>query len=223
MSEEEQRLRALTTDLLSGGEGSAHAAAELVGEGLVGAQDEVAVIVADANTDPEVVAAVITDATGRSGRDEPPARALTTTVGGRGAVLVASRQEVERAAAWWAEEVRWGVRQRDAEGRGVFVGVSNAGRLDGAADLFRQAVLAAFAAAELPELAPVVSWRDSGVYGPLMLAVMASPELVVPPGIADLSTGSRTDSLARTAEMFLDTAGDTAAASARLSIHRTTL
>ncbi|MFE6741080.1 helix-turn-helix domain-containing protein [Streptomyces tubercidicus] len=71
--------------------------------------------------------------------------------------------------------------------------------------------------------AVALSCRDTGVYGPLMLAAMTSPELVAPPQIAELGTGARTDSLARTAEVFLDAAGDTAAASAQLSIHRTTL
>ncbi|WP_432037127.1 hypothetical protein [Streptomyces cucumeris] len=78
---------------------------------------------------------MITDGTGRGGRDEPSLRALMAAVGG----LVSGRQGVERAAARWAEEVRRGVRQRDAEGGGVFVGVSDAGRLDGVADLFREA------------------------------------------------------------------------------------
>ncbi|MFB6436560.1 PucR family transcriptional regulator [Streptomyces sp. NPDC056411] len=223
VTEEEQRRRALVTDLLHGGEGSARAAGDLVDQGLVGAGDEVVVIVAGATTDPEAVASVIADATGRGGRDETSVRALTAAVGDRGVVLVAGRQGAERAAARLAEEVWRGLRQRDAGGGGVFVGVSNAGRLDEAPDLLRQAVLAAFAAAQLPELAPVVSWRDTGVYGPLMIAAMTAPELVVPPQIADLSTGVRTDSLAHTAEVFLDAAGDTAAASERLTIHRTTL
>ncbi len=223
VSEEEQRFRALVTDLLRGGAGSARAAGELIGQGLISAEDEVVVIAAGATTDPEAVASVIADAAGRGGRDEPSGRALTAAVGDRGVVLVAGQQGLERAAERWAEEVRRGVRQRDAEGGGVFVGLSNPGRPDEAPDLLRQAVLAAFAAAELPELPPVVSWRDTGVCGAFMLAATASPELVVPPQIAGLSTGARTDSLARTAEVFLDAAGDTAAASEQLSIHRTTL
>ncbi|MFI1307661.1 PucR family transcriptional regulator [Streptomyces sioyaensis] len=128
-----------------------------------------------------------------------------------------------RAAARLAETVRRGVPRRDAEGGGVFVGLSDAGRLERAPDLWRQAVLASWAAAGLPGSAPVLSWRDTGVHGPLMLAATASPDLVVPPEIADLGAGGRTDSLAHTAEVFLDAAGDTAAASERLMIHRTTL
>lgn len=223
VAEEERRRRALLADLLRGGKGSARAAGDLVGQGLVGAEDEVVIIVADASADPEAVAAVIAEATW-GGREEPTVRALAAAVGERGVVLVAGRSEVERAGAWLAEAVRRGVQQhRGAGGSGIFVGLSNAGRLDRAPDLFRQAVLAAFAAAELPELAPVLSWRDTGVYGPLMLAAVASPELVVPTEIADLSAAGRTDSLAHTAEVFLDAAGDTSAASEQLMIHRTTL
>ncbi|WP_435604184.1 PucR family transcriptional regulator [Streptomyces sp. bgisy130] len=220
---EEGRRRALVADLLHGGEGSARAAAELVSQGLVCADDTIVVIVTDPSTDPEAVAAVIAEATGRGGRDEPAVRALASAVGDRGVVLVAGREEVERAGAWFAEAVRRGVRQRAPGSGGVFVGVSNAGRLDRAPDLLRQAVLAAFAAAELPELAPVLSWRDTGVYGPLMLAAVASPDLVVPPEIAGLGAGGRTDFLAHTAEVFLDAAGDTATAAEQLMIHRTTL
>ncbi|MFI9075175.1 PucR family transcriptional regulator [Streptomyces sioyaensis] len=220
VTEEQKRRRSLVADLLHGGEGSARAARDLVDQGLVGAEDEVVVIVAGPTTGPEAVAAAIEAATGRGRHDEPSARALTAAVGDRGVVLVTgSRQGVARAAEWWADEVR----HREGEGGGVFVGLSNAGRLDEGPDLLRQAVLAAFAAAELPELAPVVSWRDTGVYGPLMLAATASPELVVPPQIAGLSTGTRTDSLAHTAEVYLDAAGDSAAASEQLMIHRTTL
>ncbi|WP_432097174.1 PucR family transcriptional regulator [Streptomyces sp. bgisy100] len=221
-SEEEQRHRALATALLTRGEASARAAHDLIDQGLLGPHDEIAVIATGATTDPRTLAAVITDTTTR-GSDEPPARALPATVDGRGAVLLTGREGVERAAAWWAQEIRRRVRQRNAEDDGVVVGVSNTGRLDQAPDLLRQAVLAAFAAAELPEFPPVLPWRDTGVYGPLMLTAITSPELAVPPQIAELGAGTRTDSLARTAEVFLDTAGDTTAASEQLNIHRTTL
>ncbi|MFE5326817.1 PucR family transcriptional regulator [Embleya sp. NPDC056575] len=218
VAEEERRRRGLVVDLLCGGKVSARAARALVDQGLVDARDEIVVIATDATTDPEEVAAVIMESTGRAGRDGPAVRPLTAAPGDRGAVLVTGRNEVERTAARLAAAIRKGVRQRDTEGDGVFVGLSTAGSLDQAPDLWRQAVLAAFAAAELPELAPVSSWRDTGVYGPLMLAAVASPESVVAPWIADLDT-----SLAHTAEVFLDAAGDTATASERLMIHRTTL
>ncbi|MFE3202555.1 PucR family transcriptional regulator [Embleya sp. NPDC059237] len=218
VAEEERRRRALVADLLGGGEDSARAAKDLVDRGLVDARDEIVVIATDATTDPETVAAVIMDSTGRAGDDGPAIGLLTAAPGDRGAVLVTGRNEVERTAARLAAAIRKGVRQRDAGGDGVVVGLSAVGSLGQAPDLWRQAVLAAFAAAELPELAPVSSWRDTGVYGPLMLAAMASPESVVPPRIADLGT-----SLAHTAEVFLDAAGDTATASEQLMIHRTTL
>ncbi|RXS85355.1 PucR family transcriptional regulator [Streptomyces sp. TM32] len=223
VAEDERRRRTVVADLLLGGAGSARAAADLVGEGLVGAEDEIVVIAADATTDPEAVAAVIAETTARGGRDGPAVRAFATVAADRGVALVAGRDEVARAAARLAETVRRDVPRRDAEEGGAFVGLSAAGRLEQAPDLWRQAVLASWAAAGLPESAPVLSWRDTGVYGPLMLAATAAPELVVPPEIAELGAGGRTDSLAHTAEVFLDAAGDTAAASERLMIHRTTL
>ncbi|MCH0558193.1 CdaR family transcriptional regulator [Streptomyces sp. MUM 16J] len=220
---EERRRRALVAGLLRGGEGSARAADDLVGQGLVGAEDRIVVVAADATTDPVAVATSVAQATDRRGRDEPGVRAFATVLGDRGVVLVSGRDELASAAASLAEEVRQDVVGRDTEGRGTFLGLSDTGRLEQAPDLLRQAVLAAFAAAELPELAPVLSWRDTGVYGPLMLAATASPDLVVPPEIVGLSSGGRTDSLAHTAEVFLDAAGDTATASEQLMIHRTTL
>ncbi|GCD97866.1 PucR family transcriptional regulator [Embleya hyalina] len=223
VAEEERRRRALVADLLGGGEDSARAAKDLVDRGLVDARDEIVVIATDATTDPETVAAVIMDSTGRAGHDGPAIGPLTAAPGDRGAVLVTGRTQVERTAARLAEAIRKGVRRRDARDDGVFVGLSDTGSLGQAPDLWRQAVLAAFAAAEFPELAPVSSWRDTGVYGPLMLAAVASPESVVPPRIADLGTPGRADSPAHTAEVFLDAAGDTATASERLMIHRTTL
>nr|WP_237535019.1 helix-turn-helix domain-containing protein [Streptomyces sp. SID3343] len=223
VAEEERRRRQLVADLLRGGEGCDRAARELVGQGLVGPEDEVVVIAAGAGTDPEAVAAVLAETIGRGSPDAYAVRALATSVGNRGAVLVAGRDEVERAAAWLAEAIRHGVRRRDADDGYTFVGLSNAGRLHLAPELLRQAVLTAFVAAEFPELTPVLSWRGAGVYGPLMLAALASPDLVVPPQIVDLSAGGRTDSLAHTAEVFLDAAGDTATASEQLMIHRTTL
>lgn len=223
VTEEERQRRALVVDLLREDRGSARAAKDLVDQGLVDARDEVVVIATDASTDPEAVAAVVAKSTQEAGHDEPAVRTLAAALGGHGVVLVTGRNKVERAAARLAERVRRGVRQEDVRGGGVHIGLSNASTLDRAPDLLRQAVLAAFAAARLPGLAPTSSWRDTGVYGPLMLAAVASPELVVPPGIAGLSTSGRTDSLAHTAEVFLDAAGDTATASKQLMIHRTTL
>lgn len=225
MTEEEKQRRVLVAAVLRGGESSARAARELVDHQIVTAEDDIVVIVTDTTAEPEAVTAAIRESTGPLAADGPPFRALSTTVENRGVILVAGRDDVERTATWLAETARRGPRsQQAAPGkRSTVVGVSNAGRLDQAPELFRQALLATFAAAELPELPPVVSWRDTGIYGPLMLAAVESPELAVPPEIAHLKSEGRTDSLARTAEVFLDAAGDTSAASEQLMIHRTTL
>lgn len=174
---------------------------------------------------PDTVAASAVEAAGLPVGDAPEVRALPAVLGNRGVVLVSGRDEVERGAARVAEAIRRGLQPTASAGdcRGGFLGLSNSGRLDRAPVLFRQAVLASFAAAELPELAPVLSWRNTGFYGPLMLAAVEEPDLAVPPEITALHARRGTGSLARTAEVFLDAAGDTAAAAEQLMIHRTTL
>ncbi|WP_164764587.1 PucR family transcriptional regulator [Streptomyces lydicus] len=225
IAEEEQQRRVLVTDLLRGGEGLTRAARSLVERGLVGAEDEIVVIVADPATEPDAVAASAAEPAGPPVRDEPDVRTLPAVLGNRGVVLVSGQHEVERGAARVAEALRRSVRPEAgaADSRDGCFGLSNAGRLDRAPGLFRQAVLASFAAAELPELAPVLSWRDTGFYGPLMLAAVEAPDLGVTPEIAALNARRGTDSLAHTAEVFLDAAGDTSTASEQLMIHRTTL
>lgn len=225
MADEEKRQRALTAALLRSGDDSARAAAELVERGYLAAADHIVVLTVGGEVEPETIAETVTQATDPFADGKPPVQVLPTVIEDRSVVLVAGPgEEVERGAAWLADAIRRGPRrQRPRSDRDVIVGLSNSDRPDQAPALFRQAVLAAFAAADLPELPPVLSWRDTGIYGPLMLAALAAPELAVPTEIAALKAGARTDSLLHTAEVFLDAAGDTAAASERLMIHRTTL
>ncbi|KIF06034.1 PucR family transcriptional regulator, partial [Streptomyces sp. RSD-27] len=82
-----------------------------------------------------------------------------------------------------------------------------------------QAVAAARAAAAQPQLGPVAQWAGIGPYR--MLAALASGPVEDPATRALLSPAHR--ELARTAEVFLDCAGQAGRAAAALGVHRQTL
>ncbi|MEU9034735.1 helix-turn-helix domain-containing protein, partial [Streptomyces sp. NPDC048352] len=82
-----------------------------------------------------------------------------------------------------------------------------------------QATAAARAAAAQPQLGPVAQWAGIGPYR--MLAALAAGPADDPATRALLSPAHR--ELARTAEVFLDCAGQAGRAAAQLGIHRQTL
>ncbi|MEU9373314.1 helix-turn-helix domain-containing protein [Streptomyces sp. NPDC048255] len=84
---------------------------------------------------------------------------------------------------------------------------------------WRQATAAARAAAAQPRLGPVAEWSAIGPYR--MLADLASDPAHDPAARALLTPAHR--ELARTAEVFLDCAGQAGRAAAALGIHRQTL
>ncbi|WP_328788591.1 MULTISPECIES: PucR family transcriptional regulator [unclassified Streptomyces] len=107
-----------------------------------------------------------------------------------------------------------------AVARGVTAGVADPVR--GLADLpaaWEQAVAAARAAAAQPRFGPVAQWSAIGPYR-LLAALAADP--VDDPAARTLLTPANRE-LARTAEVFLDCAGQAGRAAAALGIHRQTL
>lgn len=84
---------------------------------------------------------------------------------------------------------------------------------------WEQAVAAARAAAAQPRLGPVASWSAIGPYR--LLAALAADPVDDPATRSLLSPAHR--ELARTAEVFLDCAGQAGRAAAALGIHRQTL
>ncbi|MFJ6794180.1 PucR family transcriptional regulator [Streptomyces sp. NPDC091268] len=84
---------------------------------------------------------------------------------------------------------------------------------------WQQAVAAARAGAAQPRFGPVAQWSAIGPYR--MLAAVAAGPLDDPATRALLGPGNR--ELARTAEVFLDCAGQAGRAAAALGIHRQTL
>ncbi|MGZ9933575.1 PucR family transcriptional regulator [Streptomyces sp. NC-S4] len=107
-----------------------------------------------------------------------------------------------------------------AVARGVTAGVGDPVR--GLADLpaaWEQAVAAARAAAAQPRFGPVAQWSAIGPYR-LLAALAADP--VDDPAARTLLTPANRE-LARTAEVFLDCAGQAGRAAAALGIHRQTL
>jgi hypothetical protein len=107
-----------------------------------------------------------------------------------------------------------------AGGRGVTAGVSDPVRgLAELATAWDQAAAAASAAAAAPRLGPVAQWSQIGPYR--LLAAVAADPVDDPATRALLGPAHR--ELARTAEVFLDCAGQAGRAAAALGIHRQTL
>ncbi|MET9690674.1 helix-turn-helix domain-containing protein [Streptomyces sp. NPDC006514] len=107
-----------------------------------------------------------------------------------------------------------------AVARGVTAGVADPVR--GLADLpaaWEQAVAAARAAAAQPRFGPVAQWSAIGPYR--LLATLAADPVDDPAARTLLTPANR--ELARTAEVFLDCAGQAGRAAAALGIHRQTL
>ncbi|MBY8883198.1 helix-turn-helix domain-containing protein, partial [Actinacidiphila acidipaludis] len=103
---------------------------------------------------------------------------------------------------------------------GAVAGVSG-GRegLGALPEAWREARDAARAARAQPDLGPVAGWADLGAYRLLTgLPAASAPD----PAVAPLLTPDRRD-LARTAEVYLDLAGQAARTAAALAIHRQTL
>lgn len=102
------------------------------------------------------------------------------------------------------------------------IGGSRADLADGRAS-WLEARIAARVAAAVDGLEPILEWSNLGAYR--LLATAADPalrDIVVDPAVALLLEG-RDTGLVRTAQVFLDCAGNVARAAAELSIHRQTL
>ncbi|MEU8466189.1 helix-turn-helix domain-containing protein [Streptomyces sp. NPDC029003] len=105
-------------------------------------------------------------------------------------------------------------------GHGVTAGVSDPVRaLAGLPAAWAQAVAAARAATAQPRFGPVAQWSAIGPYR--MLAALAADPVDDPATRSLMSPAHR--ELARTAEVFLDCAGQAGRAAAALGIHRQTL
>lgn len=91
--------------------------------------------------------------------------------------------------------------------------------LGGVADSWREASAAARAALAEPALGPVAEWAR---IGPFRLLTALPPETARDPAVAVLLSPAHRE-LARTAEAYLDCAGQAARTASRLGIHRQTL
>lgn len=142
--------------------------------------------------------------------------------------LEAAMEVAQRIGVLLAEEAKAG-----ADLSREFLAVLTAGRVDGVSAgvsepvqglgelpaAWGQAVAAARAAAAEPRLGPVAQWAGIGPYR--MLGALAAGPVDDPATRALLSPAHR--ELARTAEVFLDCAGQAGRAAAALGVHRQTL
>ncbi|MFF9014597.1 PucR family transcriptional regulator [Streptomyces sp. NPDC014870] len=145
----------------------------------------------------------------------PPGAGAGTPAGGRAlAVLVRLR-----AADNFAPAVAAAERLRGAAGEGAVTGIAAPRR--GLADLdvsWREATAAARTASAQPHLGPVAEWAALGPYRLLTALPPAEPD----PAVRALLAPAHHE-LARTAEVFLDNAGQAGRTATALGIHRQTL
>ncbi|MEU9699684.1 helix-turn-helix domain-containing protein [Streptomyces sp. NPDC047981] len=148
------------------------------------------------------------------GEPGPGAAAGAASTGRALAVLVRLRAADNLAPAVTAAE-----RLRGAAGEGAVTGIASPRR--GLADLdvsWREATAAARTASAQPHLGPVAEWATLGPYRLLTALPPAEPD----PAVRTLLTPAHHE-LARTAEVFLDNAGQAGRTATALGIHRQTL
>lgn len=218
----------LARDLISANEPAVRRAAQdLYDEGLLLPDDQVCVAVLESEP---------ADAGASAGADQvfrrlrgqledlrlglPQHRCVCVPMGRRLVAVLARDTGVDTLAA----ELASAVVESGTASADVVAGVGAAAEPTRAAVSYHQARLSARAARLLPDLGPVASWPDLGIYGQLLQVVSeGSDDMALSPTVRRLLAEDRTGVLAPTAEAFLDEAGDTAVASARLHIHRSTL
>ncbi len=121
-----------------------------------------------------------------------------------------------------AERLRAAAGPAAAGGTAVAGGIAHPRRgLAELADSWYEALSAARAASAEPRLGPVADWSAIGPYR-LLTTLPRSPGAPPDPAVRALLTPPNTE-LARTAEVFLDRAGQASRAAAELGIHRQTL
>ncbi|MEV3988876.1 helix-turn-helix domain-containing protein [Streptomyces sp. NPDC049837] len=150
---------------------------------------------------------------------DSPAPALTAATRLRDAAggAPAPSAAATPTAAW---ATRGGAGPGAAPGHGVVAGVADPRRgLGDLAEAWREATSAARAAMARPRLGPLAQWASIGPYR-LLTALPAAPPH--DQAVRTLLAPAHTE-LARTAEVFLDSAGQAGRTAAALGIHRQTL
>ncbi|MEV8567860.1 helix-turn-helix domain-containing protein [Streptomyces sp. NPDC051322] len=151
---------------------------------------------------------------------DPGAGAVSGSGSGVGAVPTVAALIRLRSAHALDPALTAATRLRDMAGGGATAGIATARRgLSGLTDSWLEASAAARAAAAQPGLGPIAEWASIGPYRMLT----ALPRSVAHDAVVrDLLTATHTE-LARTAEVFLDCAGQAGRTAAALGIHRQTL
>jgi sugar diacid utilization regulator len=153
----------------------------------------------------------------RQGSLEP---ALTGVIVGHGVALAALRKRDDlRPAIRLAERIHHlAAHLGDLD---VLVAVGGATELEHASRSYGEARRALRVARAMPDFRPLVTWNDLGVFRTLSLV----PQEEAVDGAVDARVRAllTDESLATTAEVFLNLAGDVQATAAELFVHRTTL
>lgn len=156
-------------------------------------------------------------------KSQPEDSTLVWGSRGRLVVLLQGGRSQHRA---FEQQVRGAVAELHAvSGRRWTAGLANVdGGLPDAHAAFQRALIACRAAEHMPEVGDVVTWDALGVYGTLALLVPRDlPLSAYPAELSRLADAPGGLTMLRTAEVYLDLAGNVQRASSALHIHRGTL
>lgn len=145
-----------------------------------------------------------------------------------GVLLVASPSDHRRQLGAWVTGLTAAVEgELRARRLPVSVAIGVGGhrhRLEDAVESFREARMAADAAAELPGMDDPAYWSDLGVNQIVVkLASMGEKPPVVHPGLGALLDSPEAHPMIETLETYLDVAGNAQLTAERLNLHRTSL
>lgn len=200
---------------------------EIQEEQLLAHSGHLVVMVVEADAEPTGDTALALEAAAERMERRLPRGSVLTLVRGRRAVVVIGgpRPLSDRAARDLAERLRHDFGRTTRPQRTCAIGLSATVQgLEAVVDAHRQAGTAVRAATLLPVFGGVASWSSLGPFALLLRIDFDQLTQDLPfPGVGDLLGNPEHDILVRSAEEFLDRAGDSSSTAQAMHVHRTTL
>jgi hypothetical protein len=219
------RSETVARDLVSGDAmAQALALQQVTDEQLVVTPDPALALLVRASGDQTAVEVALRTAAERVTRDRQRNASLASVRGSEPVVLLFGRAADPAQGRAVADSfVATTGEQPGVEGAAAGIGSVRSGAVACAAS-YDDAVLAARAAAVLPQFGAVVGVDELGVYGLLMrLPEEELHERHYPAGLRELLAADGKDSLVETLETYLDSSGDATLTAKELHVHRSTL
>lgn len=200
---------------------------EIREEQLLAHSSHLVVLVAEADAEPTGDTALALEAAAERMERRLPRGSVLTLVRGRRAVVAVGgpRPLSDRAVRELAERFREDFGRTTRPERTCAVGLSaTVHGLEAVVDAHRQAGTAVRAAALLPVFGGIASWSSLGPFALLLRIDFDQLTQDLPfPGVGDLLGNPEHEVLVRSAEEFLDRAGDSSSTAEAMHVHRTTL